>query len=615
MSSLATGQKLLLAGYCRISVDEELDRDNTSIENQKAIITEYVSRYFPDHELVLYEDRDRSGYTFEQREGYQKLRRRLLSGEIPILIVKDFSRFSRRNSKGLVELEDLRDAGVRIISINDGVDYPTNDDWISIQFRFLVNEMPVTDTSKKVKSVISKAQRDGKWICNVPYGYVLTNSKTGAFEIDEPAAEVVRKIFELYNDGWGYGKIANYLTDQNIPTPRMTEIQRKESRGEESKLKARPQWSVITVCGIIENDFYIGTLRQHKYTRKKINGQDRKLDADEHIVFLNHHPGIVDYRTFAKAQEQKKRRTVTHYRGVKKFDNVYSGLLYCGDCGAPMFSMSRSDLKPAYTCGTYHRRGRSGCTSHHTRVDVLDRLVKRYVQRVRDGSAAMIEELNRSMKNEKDMVRQSEDAAQSLERQLFDAREQLKATAKQKIREIAKKPDQADMLDELYEEIEQELTERISGLQNQLALTMNRRNSVIQVNRAAKTAFEIFDDILNKPALDKADLEIVIDRITVYEDHIDIKLKSDIDSLLRLGMLEEGANFPSDSVDSSKLTETIVQSAAKRPDKVYTVNVLCSGSPSRIRMVRRISFGITTLPRSSMRLTIPVAFIRIAPPS
>ena len=96
-----------IASYCRISVDEELDHDNTSIENQKAIIEDFVSRKFPGSSLTFFEDRDRSGYTFEQREGYQKMRRQLLSHQLDILIVKDFSRFSRRNSRGLVELEDL----------------------------------------------------------------------------------------------------------------------------------------------------------------------------------------------------------------------------------------------------------------------------------------------------------------------------------------------------------------------------------------------------------------------------------------------------------------------------------------------------------------------------
>ena len=106
-----------IAGYARISVDDEQDQKNISIENQKAIIEDYVKTHFPGSTLTFFEDRDRSGYTFEQREGYQEMRRGLMSHKYDILIVKDFSRFSRRNSRGLVELEDLRDAGVRIVTL------------------------------------------------------------------------------------------------------------------------------------------------------------------------------------------------------------------------------------------------------------------------------------------------------------------------------------------------------------------------------------------------------------------------------------------------------------------------------------------------------------------
>ena len=162
-----------IAGYARISVDDELDRDNVSIENQKAIIEDFVKTQFPGSSLTFFEDRDRSGYTFEQREGYQKMREGLMRHKYDILIIKDLSRFSRRNSRGLVELEDLRDAGVRIVAIGDSIDYPTHDDWTNIRLRFLLNEMPVTDSSQKVKSVISRRQQDGRWICSVPYGYVM----------------------------------------------------------------------------------------------------------------------------------------------------------------------------------------------------------------------------------------------------------------------------------------------------------------------------------------------------------------------------------------------------------------------------------------------------------
>ena len=257
-----------IAGYTRISVDDELDKDNTSIENQKAIIEDFVRQKFPGSRLTFYEDRDRSGYTFEQREDYQKMRRKMMTHQIGILVVKDFSRFSRRNSRGLVELEDLRDAGVRIISIGDGIDFPNDDDWLKIQFQFLINEIPVTDTSKKIRNVIKRRQTDGKWICAAPYGYII--NKRQEFEIVPTEADVIRKVFDLYNNaGWGYKRISNYLTEQGIPTPRMSEKLRKDEAGEKNKIKAKPEWSIVSVQGILDNDFYIGTFRQRKYTRKK----------------------------------------------------------------------------------------------------------------------------------------------------------------------------------------------------------------------------------------------------------------------------------------------------------------------------------------------------------
>ena len=310
-----------IAGYARISVDDEQDQKNISIENQKAIIEDYVKTHFPGSTLTFFEDRDRSGYTFEQREGYQEMRRGLMSHKYDILIIKDFSRFSRRNSRGLVELEDLRDAGVRIVSIGDGVDFPNDDDWLKIQFQFLVNEMPVTDTSRKVRSVVKRRQNDGEWICAAPYGYLVTEDKQ--FEIIPTEAETVRRIFDLYsNAGWGYKKIANYLTDQGVPTPRMSERMRKEAAGKKTKREAKNAWAIATVQGILDNDFYIGTLRQGKYTRAKINGRDIKRNDDEHIVIENHHQAIIDYRTFAITRALREKRSRSNYRGVKINDNA-----------------------------------------------------------------------------------------------------------------------------------------------------------------------------------------------------------------------------------------------------------------------------------------------------
>ncbi len=568
-----------IAGYARISVDDELDRDNISIENQKAIIEEYVKTRFPGSKLTFFEDRDRSGYTFEQRESYQQMRRDLLNHKYDILIVKDFSRFSRRNSRGLVELEDLRDNKVRIISIGDNVDFPNDaEEWLKIQFQFLINEMPVTDTSRKVKNVIKHRQQEGEWICAAPYGYIVNKHKE--FEIVPTEAEIVRLIYTLYiEQGWGYKKIANHLTDEGILTPRMSEQMRKEAEGGESKREVKRVWAIASIQGILENDFYIGTFRQRKYTRAKINGKDVKLDANEHIVIENHHQEIISYRTFAMAKALREKRSTSHYRGVKKNDNFYSGFLTCGDCGSPMFAMSRSDLQPAYTCGTYHRRGTKGCTSHHIRVDKLDELLKIYVQKVMDSSAAMLDMLNADLASETDDIAEAEISADNLAKLQDELKEELKVTKRQRIRDIMKHPDQEAALDATYDELEADLLRKIDGLEKQIQMLSDKRNTIIQVNRVAKTAIDVFKDILEKEKLDRTDLELIIQRIHVYEDHLEIQLQADIDTLIRTEAMEDTVNF---NQGIENLSCRIVQSARNQKDKVFDVHVISDGDPLEI---------------------------------
>ena len=601
-----------IAGYARISVDDEQDQKNISIENQKAIIEDYVKTHFPGSTLTFFEDRDRSGYTFEQREGYQEMRRGLMSHKYDILIVKDFSRFSRRNSRGLVELEDLRDAGVRIISIGDNIDFPNDDDWLKIQFQFLINEMPVTDTSRKVRNVIKRRQNDGEWICAAPYGYLVTEDKL--FEIIPTEAETVRRIFDLYsNAGWGYKKIANYLTDQGVPTPRMSERMRKEAAGKKTKREAKNAWAIATVQGILDNDFYIGTLRQGKYTLAKINGKDIKRNDDEHIVIENHHQAIIDYRTFAITSALREKRSRNNYRGVKVNDNVYSGLLVCGDCGSPMFAMSRSDLAPAYTCGTYHRRGLKGCTSHHIRVETLDALVKDYVRKVRDNSSTMLERLNADLEKEQTDIAETKRTEENLEALLLDKQEELKATKRQRIRDIMKHPEQEALLDETYDELEAELTQRIAGIQHQIEFASDKRNTIIRINRLAKTAIDVFNDILEKPALDRNDLNLMIEKIRVFEDHIEVQLKADIDSLLKTGALpEDAANFNS---GTENIENTLIQSSKNHEDKVFRVSVISSGDRKqkthgpdrtmRLRKIKSIASGRYRAPCRKFRGSAP----------
>ena len=619
--------KLKIAGYLRISVDTELDKDSTSIENQRDIITRFVNDKFNDFELDFYTDRDRSGYTFEQREDYQRLRPKLMNGYYNILIVKDFSRFSRRNGAGLVELEAIRDSGVRIIAITDNVDFyiGRDNDWYSIQIRFFINEMPVTDASRKVKSVIDSRQKKGEWICAVPYGYYIVNPKTMKYVVDEQVVPVIQKIFDLYLEGWGYKKIANYLTSQKIPTPRMVDKQRKDAerieKGEEpTKIKTNNVWAIPTIKEILVNDFYIGTLRQKKYHRIKINGSDVKTNEAEHRIFENHHDPIIDIRKFAKVQEQLKLRTTNHYRGTKKYDTTYSGFLFCGDCGSPMFSRSTPRLASQYICGAYHKHGKNksagGCSSHQIRIDTLDVMLKKYVERVMIHSKQMITELENAIKEEPIIIKNDTLSLEAIELELAKTKNELKNTTIYRNRDLDRDKTRysADILDkeinqiyERYDTIEDELREKIDGLENQMKFLIEKRNTRIQINRIAKTAIDIFHDILSKDKLDKRDLSLIVDRITVYEDNIiEVQLKADISMLLESGTISneilEQSSFVRTAInfkwDTKSISNAIiVQMVEKHKDKAFSVNVIYEGDPLHTTLTpdEKFMFAINNL--------------------
>ena len=252
-------------------------------------------------------------------------------------------------------------------------------------------------------------------------------------------------------------------------------------------------------------------------------------------------------------------------------------------------------MAPAYTCGTYHKRGLKGCTSHHIRVDVLDTVLKKYVERIMKTSDKMIAELEKNISNEADDLKSNADSVADLQVDLARAKEEYKATQKQKIRDIMKADEeQRDMIEEAYEDIENELISKIEGLEKQTALMVERRNQTIEVNRIAKNAIEIFRDIVNKKKLDKGDLSIIIDKIIIHdgdESKIDIQLKSDIQMLLESGTLTEDelekagyrgkvVNFKWDI--ESNLEATIVQKVRNQRDKAFGVNVLCGGDPLEI---------------------------------
>ena len=167
---------------------------------------------------------------------------------------------------------------------------------------------------------------------------------------------------------------------------------------------------------------------------------------------------------------------------------------------------------------------------------------------------------------------------------LADLTEELKVTKRQRIREIMKKPEQEASIEALYDEMEADLQKKIDGIHHQIDLLSNKRNTIIQVNRVAKTAIDVFRDILEKDKLERNDLELLIDKILVYEDHLEIKLKTDIDTLLRCGTLEDAANFKQ---GTKNIESTLIQSSKGHEDKVFRVRVISDGDPLEIYTTRR----------------------------
>ncbi|MCR4615504.1 MAG: recombinase family protein [Clostridiales bacterium] len=567
-------EKFAICGYARISVDLFEDRDNTSIENQKSIIEDFVRTRFPGSTLDIFVDRDRSGYTFEQREEYQKMRSLMLGRRYDILIVKDFSRFSRRNSRGLVELEDLRDAGMRIISIGDNIDYPNDDDWLKIQFQFLINEMPVTDTSKKIKAVIDRRQRDGKWICNVPYGYEMINYKAMTFKVDEPSAAAVRKIYELYSDGWGYKRIAEYLTEKRVPTPSMVKKDRYEVDGERSKYDSNSIWNTATVRTILSNDFYTGVLRQHKYSRVKINGRDKKLGDSENIVFEGNHEAIIDRQTFNSVQSLMAKRSTNHYHGVGKYSTKYTGILVCGDCGSPMFSRSNPRLEASYICGNYHKHGRRYCTAHHTRVDMMDSILKRYLTMVRAEVIKKADVIQAALKYENQESPQKRKATvAALQDKIEQAQKELQITKRQRIRDIVRDPDNEEILCETYDELETELCKKIDGYRSQILMCEDRSENIRRLERTTTSVIDLFDCVLAKDELSEIDLKNIVNKIYVYENHIEIELYADIERLLVSNYEIGGKGIEIERIAEDFFKEEIIHKVAKQAPKHYDIKL------------------------------------------
>ncbi|NSK90516.1 DUF4368 domain-containing protein [Lacrimispora celerecrescens] len=367
-----TTQQLITALYPRLSHEDELQGESNSISNQKRILETYAKQNGFSN-LRWYTDDGYSGANF-QRPGFQAMLADIEAGKVGTVIVKDMSRLGRNYLQvGMYTEMIFPQKGVRFIAINDGVDSAQGENDFA-PLRNIFNEWLVRDTSKKIKAVKRSKGMSGKPITSKPitskpvYGYLMDEDEN--FIIDEEAAPVVRQIYSLCLAGNGPTKIARMLTEQQIPTPGTLEYRRTGSTrryhpGYECK------WATNTVVHLLENREYTGCLVNFK-TEKPSYKLKHSIEnpPEKQAVFENHHEPIIDRETWERVQELRKQR-----KRPNRYDEVglFSGILFCADCGSVMYQQRYQTDKrkqDCYICGSYKKRT-ADCTAHFIRTDLL----------------------------------------------------------------------------------------------------------------------------------------------------------------------------------------------------------------------------------------------------
>ena len=362
-----TTQQLITALYPRLSHEDELQGESNSISNQKRILETYAKQNGFSN-LRWYTDDGYSGANF-QRPGFQAMLADIEAGKVGTVIVKDMSRLGRNYilQVGMYTEMIFPQKGVRFIAINDGVDSAQGENDFA-PLRNIFNEWLVRDTSKKIKAVKRSKGMSGKPITSKPvYGYLMDEDEN--FIIDEEAAPVVRQIYSLCLAGNGPTKIAHMLTEQQIHAGDVLEHRRTGSTAATPGYECK--WATNTVVHLLENREYTGCLVNFK-TEKPSYKLKHSIEnpPEKQAVFENHHEPIIDRETWERVQELRKQR-----KRPNRYDEVglFSGILFCADCGSVMYQQRYQTDKrkqDCYICGSYKKRT-ADCTAHFIRTDLL----------------------------------------------------------------------------------------------------------------------------------------------------------------------------------------------------------------------------------------------------
>ena len=372
--------------YCRLSNDDERDGESVSIENQKLLLQRYI-REQGWNEVDTYIDDGYSGTNFN-RPGVQRLIADAKAKRINVILVKDLSRFGRN----YIEFGQYTDylfpsIGCRFIALNNGIDTMSNDSSTDVMcFLNLFNEFYSRDTSKKVKAVKKACAENGKFMGTYPaFGYKRDPMDKHHLIIDEETAPLVRRIFSMRASGMTFRKIARVLNEEGILPPGVRYYQRK---GQADPRRVNHQWADTTVKSIIRNEVYIGNMVQGKSGTLSYKSRKQVTkDKEQWIRVEGTHEPIISreiWDTVVSIDLNQVRKSPA----IKTNGSIFSGLLYCADCGFKMryhaehrkYSDGHTELFKSFMCGNYGRSGKTACTIHSIYESALKEVVLQDIQ-------------------------------------------------------------------------------------------------------------------------------------------------------------------------------------------------------------------------------------------
>ena len=378
----ATNNKIT-ALYCRLSQEDARMGESLSIENQKSMLLQYCKEHHFPNPLFFVDD-GYSGTTYE-RPGFQKMLDEIEAGKVGVVLTKDLSRLGRNSAlTGLYTNFTFPQNGVRYIAINDNYDTADpnsiNNDFAGIKNWF--NEFYARDTSRKIRAVQkAKGERGVPLTVNVPYGYVKDPEDKRKWIVDEEAAAVVRRIFEMCMEGRGPQQIANQLKADKVLTP--TAYKKRKGMKTPQAAPENPYgWCDSSVVNILERREYTGcTVNFKTYSNSIWDKKQRENPVEKQAIFENTHEAIISDDVFKRVQEIRQHR---HRKTRSGRSSMFSGLVFCSDCGEKLYYGATNNYRTegAFFDCALHWKYKEKCPTHYIRESILERMVLKHMQLV-----------------------------------------------------------------------------------------------------------------------------------------------------------------------------------------------------------------------------------------